>query len=426
MDFFGFGAPAELSTPVGIIVKAATNSMLIGPDWTKNLEVCDRVNNFNEGADAVKAITRQIHDNDAHVVYLSLILMESCMKNCQSFPRVVNRVLMDEVVAVARGKKGGRLQDDALRLIQSWGKQFERQRGEIPLFYDAYISLVNSGLKFPKEEVPVPNPEGSASKSKSTHNASNSNQSQTEHYKQKLQEDLNVVLEKVKLCREMLPQSPGIQSDEALAEVVGFLEACRDRMIDLIEAGTQGLLDEDLFASCLRVNDALLRTLDAEKNGTPIAVDDDDLKVKSASENASNTKQSANSESMKPSLIDDDDFSNLTLKPTTKKVAPIIKPPPDQHKQATKLQVPPPIPPPNQQDLLDFGTTPSPAVNIPPPTPNQPAAVPPSNTTKTSLDDELAALFMNSGNADVATAPNINSSTMSDKEFESFLSGVSK
>jgi hypothetical protein len=36
---------------------------------------------------------------------------------------------------------------------------------------------------------------------------------------------------KVKLCREMLKESPGIDEDEALAEVVGFLEACRDRMV---------------------------------------------------------------------------------------------------------------------------------------------------------------------------------------------------
>jgi hypothetical protein len=62
-----------------------------------------------------------------------------------------------------------------------------------------------------------------------------------------------------------LPQSPGIQHDEILAEVIGFLEACQERMFDLIEAGTQGLLSEDIFELCLRVNDAVLRTLEAEK-----------------------------------------------------------------------------------------------------------------------------------------------------------------
>jgi hypothetical protein len=73
------------------------------------------------------------------------------------------------------------------------------------------------------------------------------------------------VVEKVKLCREMLLVSPGIQSDEALSDVIGFLEACRDRMVDLIEAGTQGLLGETLFEEVLKVNDMVYRTLEAEK-----------------------------------------------------------------------------------------------------------------------------------------------------------------
>ena len=81
----------------------------------------------------------------------------------------------------------------------------------------------------------------------------------------KLSADLTTVNEKVKLCREMLVESPGIDIDEALAEVIGFLEACRDRLTDIIEAGTNGLLGEELFAQCLKTNDALLRTLDAER-----------------------------------------------------------------------------------------------------------------------------------------------------------------
>jgi hypothetical protein len=81
----------------------------------------------------------------------------------------------------------------------------------------------------------------------------------------RLDRDLQVVSEKVKLCREMLLVSPGIKHDETLSDVIGFLEACRDRLAEVIEAGTQGLLDEALFESCLRVNDAVLRTLDAER-----------------------------------------------------------------------------------------------------------------------------------------------------------------
>jgi hypothetical protein len=63
----------------------------------------------------------------------------------------------------------------------------------------------------------------------------------------------------------MLPESVGIAGDDLLAEVVGFLEACQGRMLELVEAGTNGLLSEEVFEECLRVNDAIAKTLEAEK-----------------------------------------------------------------------------------------------------------------------------------------------------------------
>jgi hypothetical protein len=51
----------------------------------------------------------------------------------------------------------------------------------------------------------------------------------------------------------------------ALLKIIGYLEACQNRMIDLIEAGTNGLLSEQIFSKCLRLNDAIIKTLEAEK-----------------------------------------------------------------------------------------------------------------------------------------------------------------
>lgn len=86
----------------------------------------------------------------------------------------------------------------------------------------------------------------------------------------KLRGDLQTVLDKVRLCREMLAAKA--PRDETLMEVVGFLEACRDRMLDLIDAGAAGQLGEDLFEICLRVNDAVQKTLEAElvKSAAPV------------------------------------------------------------------------------------------------------------------------------------------------------------
>lgn len=83
----------------------------------------------------------------------------------------------------------------------------------------------------------------------------------------KLELDLTSVQEKVTLYVDLI--AAGLpRGDETLLEVVSFLEACRERMPDIIEAGTQGYLTEELFAQALRVNDAVLQILEADKNGT--------------------------------------------------------------------------------------------------------------------------------------------------------------
>lgn len=48
MDFFGLGNTQEMETPLGMLVKGATDPLLLGPDWAKNLEICDSISSFPE------------------------------------------------------------------------------------------------------------------------------------------------------------------------------------------------------------------------------------------------------------------------------------------------------------------------------------------------------------------------------------------
>jgi len=58
-------------------------------------------------------------------------------------------------------------------------------------------------------------------------------------------------------------------SNEALLGVVGFLEACAPRMVELVEAAAQGALLEETLMKCLEVNDRLLKVLsDCDGDGS--------------------------------------------------------------------------------------------------------------------------------------------------------------
>lgn len=82
----------------------------------------------------------------------------------------------------------------------------------------------------------------------------------------KIMTDLGTVKEKMDLCDNMLhpgdgSPAPSLKNNEALLAVIGFLEACGPRMVELVEAATQGALSEAVLMECLAVNDRLLKLL---------------------------------------------------------------------------------------------------------------------------------------------------------------------
>jgi hypothetical protein len=100
----------------------------------------------------------------------------------------------------------------------------------------------------------------------------------------KITQDLQTVTQKINLCKALLSHH-STSSDERLLTTASFLEACAPRMIELIEAGSQGFLSEATVIQCLEVNDELCKILseyhDMDKKMIPKSSDftiDDDLK----------------------------------------------------------------------------------------------------------------------------------------------------
>lgn len=81
----------------------------------------------------------------------------------------------------------------------------------------------------------------------------------------KILADLKTLTEKMDLCKSML--NPGAadpklsMKSEAMLAVIGFLEACAPRMVELVEAAATGILSEEVFAECLGANDRLQKLL---------------------------------------------------------------------------------------------------------------------------------------------------------------------
>lgn len=279
-----------LSTSLGTVMKKGTDPSLDGPDWGWNMEVVDNINAGGkeacvEGFKAISALLKQVGDegqvDGEKRVYLTLILLETCMKNCgPAFAQQISAAFMQEIISLARGCTGKRNADEAARLIQQWGHEYEKDRSQQPLFFDTYVALKAKGVTFPADDEEIrgrgrsslsgglddsqsPPPRATPSKPLVDPRVRLTNQGEFE----RLELDLATVDDKVKLCQDMLLESPGIPSDELLAEIVGFLEACRDRLSEVVDAGTHGVLSEELLSRCLKVNDAVVKTLEAERTG---------------------------------------------------------------------------------------------------------------------------------------------------------------
>jgi len=272
------------------LVEAATAEIRQGAvDYGKNLEICDCVGRDpSEALALVAAVKRRLGKNDAHVQLLALTLLEMCVKNCETCHGAVESIL-SSVANLAQSPSNVEVQTRALELIQQWGVAFEPLKQSYPKFCETYYALRVKGLPFgDPSDIPVFTPPrtqpslSNASESDAALAAALADGSlERANAIVKVRTDLDVVAEHVSLLESMLPNSPGIREDEAMSEVVGFLEACRPRLANLVEVGLAGGLgDADTVAHLLAVNDAVQQVLAdeaASENRPPPAPQEETL-----------------------------------------------------------------------------------------------------------------------------------------------------
>ncbi|XP_072550578.1 TOM1-like protein 2 isoform X1 [Salminus brasiliensis] len=152
------------STPVGQCIEKATDGSLQNEDWTLNMEICDIINETEEGPkDAIRAVKKRLNANrNFREVMLALTVLETCVKNCghRFHVLVATRDFIDGVLVKIISPKNNPptiVQDKVLALIQAWADAF-RSSPDLTGVVHIYEELKRKGIEFPMADLDALSP----------------------------------------------------------------------------------------------------------------------------------------------------------------------------------------------------------------------------------------------------------------------------
>ncbi|XP_066120536.1 TOM1-like protein 2 isoform X9 [Saccopteryx bilineata] len=286
------------STPVGQCLEKATDGSLQSEDWTLNMEICDIINETEEGPkDAIRALKKRLNGNrNYREVMLALTVLETCVKNCghRFHILVANRDFIDSVLVKIISPKNNPpaiVQDKVLALIQAWADAF-RSSPDLTGVVHIYEELKRKGVEFPaadldalspihtpQRSVPEVDPAASVPRSQVQQRTSAGSVSApppapysppqapalsvagpiTANSEQvtRLRSELDIVRGNTKVMSEMLTEMVPGQEDssdlELLQELNRTCRAMQQRIVELISR----VSNEEVTEELLRVNDDL-------------------------------------------------------------------------------------------------------------------------------------------------------------------------
>ncbi|XP_071241669.1 target of Myb1 membrane trafficking protein-like isoform X4 [Salvelinus alpinus] len=280
------------TTPVGQRIEYATSSSLQSEDWALNMDICDIINETEEGPrDAYKAIKKRIVGNkNFREVMLALTVLEACVKNCghRFHVLVSTREFVEGVLVRSILPKNNPplvLHDRVLSLIQAWADAF-RSSPALTGVVSVYEDLRRKGLEFPMTELdgysPIHTPNRTVPDNGPTVTVSAapssprpvpispqlpaSQQSEqgpltfTPYQVKKLKTDLGVVRGNLTVMSDMMSQLDPATAKHSDTELLQELyAACKD-MQDKIMELVPRLSEEKLTEELLVVNDEINAT----------------------------------------------------------------------------------------------------------------------------------------------------------------------
>ncbi|XP_008559066.1 TOM1-like protein 2 isoform X1 [Microplitis demolitor] len=309
MSFFGVNVN-PFSTPVGQKIEQATDGSLPSENWALNMEICDIINETEDGPrDAIKAIKKRLGQaagKNYTVVLYTLTVLETCVKNCgkRFHTLACSREFILELVKMIgpKNEPPTAVQEKVLSLIQTWADTF-RYQPHTQGVVQVYQELKAKGMQFPMTDLdamaPIITPERSVPEVTSSPSLVQGNErisvggcdvtSAAQHQPvsqvqaslqpvqlsdqlvSKLRSELEVVQGNMRVLAEMLhfftnpdqqqqknsQQTVETRPDPADLELMHQLystcKAMQERVVDLIGR----LVDDEMTAELLRINDEL-------------------------------------------------------------------------------------------------------------------------------------------------------------------------
>lgn len=283
------------SASVTTRVDKATSELLVGPDWTMNMEICDICNsNHWLAKDVVKSVKRRLQHKSPKVQLLALTLLETMVKNCGEYIHyhVAERKIVDEMIKIVKKKADIHVRDKILALLDSWQEAFGGPSGKYTQYYWACDELRRYGIQFPQRSQhsapvitpPVTHPPavthvGFGMPPNSSRRLDEAMTSEVEGLSASTLKSMENVLEVLDdMLQAVNPNDRMAVKDEVIVDLVDRCRANQKKLLQMITNTT----DEELLVKGIEMNDSLQLVLakhDALASGAPLPTNGSSVNV---------------------------------------------------------------------------------------------------------------------------------------------------
>ncbi|KAK8509280.1 hypothetical protein V6N13_062331 [Hibiscus sabdariffa] len=248
---------------VNFLVERATSDTLVGPDWAKNLEICEILNhNPGQVKDVVKGIKRKLKSKHPKVQILALTLLECMLKNCGDIVHmhVADRNILPEMVKIFKKRSDYGVKEKILILVDTWQEDFGGARAIYPHYFIAYQELLRAGAIFPQRtERPETQPVQSQNMRSLDQQVVDDPSEEPEFptlSSTEIQNARSIMNVLADMLKALDPKNEGVKQD-VIVDLVGQCRVYKQRVVHLVNSTS----DEALLCQGLELNDDLQRLL---------------------------------------------------------------------------------------------------------------------------------------------------------------------